>query len=204
MVEVLFQVGKSRQRLFCSISYQGGCCNPHGFSMIGVLCCFIRYLCVGLGPFYPYQPEKEPKIFMWRHYDVIYYKTVKKKKKKRKKKKKTKTKKQNVEWQNLFVTVKCLGTFEFHQVGGKSFFFFFFPEWIGKYKKISLGSTKQNKEKPLIKEKKITWVAPSPYTLFEWLSYPRLGTPGIFFAVMSGRDGWSHHEIMTLKIKLKI
>ena len=64
------------------LSYKGGCCNPHRYSIIRVLWYYIWYLCIGLGSLYPYQPKINKKV-TWRLYDVIviYVKMVKKRKK---------------------------------------------------------------------------------------------------------------------------
>ena len=55
-------------------------------------------------------------ISMWRHFDIIYVNTVNTNPKK---------------WQNLFLTIKILGTSHFHQVCSKSFL-----EWIVKQRKV--------------------------------------------------------------------
>ena len=65
----------------------------------------IWYLCIGRGPL-SISTKISASNYMWRHYNVMYVKTVKTRKK----------------WQNVFFTVNFLGTSEFHWVCGKSFF----------------------------------------------------------------------------------
>ena len=50
---------------FCNISCQGGVATRR-FSIIRVLWCCIWYLCIGLGPLYPYQPNFRVTS-LWRH-----------------------------------------------------------------------------------------------------------------------------------------
>ena len=82
---------------------KGHCFNPHRFSIIKILLCFFdTYVYVLVNSI----NINQTKYHQFQcNYDVIYVKTVKTENK----------------WQNLFLTIKILGTFDIYWVCGKSF-----------------------------------------------------------------------------------
>ena len=104
-------------------------------------------------PLYSYHPKQVPSISVWRHYDVLYVKTVKK----------------NEKWH--FLTMIILGIFDFHLVCDKSFW-----EWIVKQKTNKQTNKKTTEKTTTTTKISIALAAPSPCILIiEWLTYPEEG-----------------------------